>query len=357
MKFQILLTFSFLAYLVKAQEISIKTYLDNEVNETSGLLNLNGKIYTLNDSGGEAIVYELDTINGSVLSRKYITNATNIDWEALTADNNFVYIADFGNNNGSRTNLRIYKVSISNFVQTDSLVADTIQFSYENQTDFTPSNSHNFDAEAIVALDDSLYIFTKNWGNFKTYIYSLSKNEGISTAYLKDSVSTEGLTTDAVYNEAKQQMVLLGYSFLCILNEVNSTFDSFSSFEIENIILPPNSSFQTEGICNSQNAYFISAESFNGNTQVLYQYKNTPTAINTVENKNISIYPNPANGYINIEHTGKDLLYSEVYNIGGEKILTTAKTHLSLTGLSKGTYLIKIYTNNALIKTEKFIIK
>lgn len=357
MKFQIILVFSFLAYLVNAQTVSIKTYLDNEINETSGLLNLNGKIYTINDSGGEAIVYELDTTNGSVLNRKYITNATNIDWEALTADDNFVYIADFGNNNGSRTNLRIYKVSISNFIQTDSLIADTIQFSYENQTDFSPSNSHNFDAEAIIALDDSLYIFTKNWGNFKTYIYSLSKNESVSTAYLKDSVTTNGLVTDAVYNQTEQQIVLLGYSFLCILNEVNSTFDSFSSFEIENIIFPPSSSFQTEGICIIQNVYFISAEGYNGNTQVLYQYKNTPTAINIIENKNISIYPNPTSSYINIEHTGNDLLYSEVYNIVGERILTTAKAHLSLSELNKGVYFIKIYTNNALIKTEKFIIK
>jgi hypothetical protein len=37
-------------------------------------------------------------------------NAKNTDWEALTNDGNNFYIGDFGNNDGSRRDLTIYKV-------------------------------------------------------------------------------------------------------------------------------------------------------------------------------------------------------------------------------------------------------
>jgi len=40
--------------------------LSYNVRETSGLIYLNGKLITHNDSGGEPALYELDTITGNV---------------------------------------------------------------------------------------------------------------------------------------------------------------------------------------------------------------------------------------------------------------------------------------------------
>ena len=37
-----------------------------------------------------------------------IDNAKNDDWEELAEDDEFIYIGDFGNNNGKRKNLCIY---------------------------------------------------------------------------------------------------------------------------------------------------------------------------------------------------------------------------------------------------------
>lgn len=87
-----------------------KFELPDQVKETSGLLFFKGKIITHNDSGDSANLYELDSLNGNLLRTINITNATNVDWEDIAEDNTHIYIGDFGNNNGNRTDLKIYKI-------------------------------------------------------------------------------------------------------------------------------------------------------------------------------------------------------------------------------------------------------
>ena len=164
-----------------AQQVNLVTHLNNSINETSGLITINQKLITHNDSGGEAALYEIDTTSGNYTRKVTVSNAYNQDWEDICSDSNYIYIADFGNNSGTRTNLKIYRILISDFINTpnDTVTADTINFNYADQTDFTPSTySTNFDAEAIISIGDSLYIFTKNWGNYWTNIYALPKTPG-----------------------------------------------------------------------------------------------------------------------------------------------------------------------------------
>lgn len=67
------------------------------LNETSGLVVLDGQVWTQLDSGNPNALYRIDPANGEVLRMVTVTNATNVDG---------LYIGDRGNNNGSRTNLR-----------------------------------------------------------------------------------------------------------------------------------------------------------------------------------------------------------------------------------------------------------
>ena len=76
-----------------------KFELPEVVKETSGLLFIDGKIITHNDSGDDANLYELDSLSGNLQRTINITNATNINWEDITEDENHLYIGDFGNNN------------------------------------------------------------------------------------------------------------------------------------------------------------------------------------------------------------------------------------------------------------------
>ena len=52
-----------------AQNLTVLTTLSDTVSENSGLLNLNGRLITHNDSGGEAALFEIDSLNGHILRK------------------------------------------------------------------------------------------------------------------------------------------------------------------------------------------------------------------------------------------------------------------------------------------------
>lgn len=347
---------------VFAQQLQIKTPLAKKVQETSGLLNINQKIYTFNDSGNEPILYEIDVNTGQVIQQKYIQNAHNVDWEAISADESFIYIADIGNNKGKRTDLMIYKIAIDSFIQQDTLRADSIAFSYANQTDFTPRNQHNFDAEAIIAFQDSLYIFTKNRENFQSNIYALPKNKGNYSAYQKASLTAvNGLITDAVFNAQNNSILLLGYFFKSpyiyeIKSFVGNDFVS-GNHNRSYLQIPNNGSVQTEGICvNENNTYYISAEKFDGKDQVLYNLEKTTVGIQQEWINEIKIYPNPSQKAINIECNQNMTLHSSLYTLIGELVLQEKGTILNVKNIKEGNYLLIIKSNEQVIKAEKIKI-
>ena len=82
--------------------------LPKEVDETSGLFFYGGKLWTHNDSGGEPILYALDTSTFDVDQRVTLSNANNVDWEDVCFDGSTVFVGDFGNNMGARDDLKIY---------------------------------------------------------------------------------------------------------------------------------------------------------------------------------------------------------------------------------------------------------
>jgi len=66
-----------------AQQISETTILSDSVLETSGLIFLDGRLITHNDSGDGAKLYEIDTLTGDVLRTVFIRNAPHRDWEDI----------------------------------------------------------------------------------------------------------------------------------------------------------------------------------------------------------------------------------------------------------------------------------
>lgn len=264
--------------LTSFNQLSIVTQLSDLVDESSGLAFLNNNLITFNDSGGSNSLYEIDILNGEVIRTVDIINATNTDWEDVSVDSEYIYIGDFGNNYGNRQDLLIYKISISDFLNSadNSVYAEEINFSYSDQTSFqsNPYNS-NFDAESIISLNDSLYVFTKNWVDGKSNVYSISKNAGNYIASKVDSVDVQGLITAAEYNINSNTLTLLGYDtdspFIVELSNFNESNFSQGLITKFPLIVPETSSIQTEGLTNIDNHYYISAEDYLGNPQVLYR--------------------------------------------------------------------------------------
>jgi hypothetical protein len=115
-----------------------------------------------------------------------VSNAVNTDWEDLASDNEFIYIADIGNNLNNRKDLRIYRVRISELIDYELVKADEMIISYSDQTAFPPTKaSQNFDSECLISASGDLWIFTKNNsdpfdGNSKVYRFQFSRDTSLN---------------------------------------------------------------------------------------------------------------------------------------------------------------------------------
>gem|GEM_PF-989954 len=189
--------------------------LPSQVSENSGLIFWNENFWTHNDSGGAPEIYKLDSLTGNIIQTITIGNGVNTDWEDLAQDDYNIYIGDVGNNSGSRTDLKIYKIAKSAIPDAGdaTVAAGIISYQYSDQTNFTPAyNNTNFDCEAIIADSDSIFLFTKDWINGYTKLYALCNRPGTYIANLCDSMDVGGLITGASYLYEKNQIVLTGYT-------------------------------------------------------------------------------------------------------------------------------------------------
>jgi hypothetical protein len=250
------------------------TNLPTAVTETSGLIVLNGMLWTINDSGNPAEIYQIDSTSGAVIRKVVIRNAVNTDWEAITQDDSNIYIGDFGNNPGNRTDLRILKIPkncLSN--NSDSIVqAGYIHFRYPDQFLFKSSfNKNNFDCEAFFYRNDSLHLFSKDWSDLQTRHYILPADTGNYTAKLVEKFNADGLITDASINK-KGNIILLGYkntggnAYSCFCWLISGYKDcSFFSGKKSRVELGSAVQLgQSEGIMlNEDNSAWLTSESIN----------------------------------------------------------------------------------------------
>jgi hypothetical protein len=206
--------------------------LNKLVKETSGLIQSDTLLWTCNDDK-DTTIYGMDT-TGVLKKVRILKNISNTDWEEMAQDSNYFYIGDFGNNvSGNRTDLHILRIEKKSFISNNPII-DTISFSYSNQIDFTKlkHNTTNFDCEAFIVSTDSIYLFTKQWKQKRTSVYTLSKKPGNYIAKLKETYNTKGLITGAAYFPQKKLLVLCGYNksltpFLYLLYDYHQ-FNFFS---------------------------------------------------------------------------------------------------------------------------------
>lgn len=206
-----------LAFTGRAQVLTpeLVTPLATTLNETSGLVMIDGGWWTHLDSGNPNVLYQIDPASGEISRQVTVENSSNTDWEDMTADEQWLYIGDVGNNSGARTDLRIFRIPIYDLLEptTTSVTADTIRFAYADQTDFTPAGQNTiWDCEAMIAKDDSLFLFTKRWTDQRTVLYALPAAPGDHLAARRDSLDVQGLITGATIHSESGSIALLGYS-------------------------------------------------------------------------------------------------------------------------------------------------
>lgn len=268
MRKTLLLTLAFLltAPFMRAQEEGyagytplfapeFKSLLPEEVKETSGLFFHNGRLWTHNDSGGQPILYGLDTTNFEVVQRIKLVNAKNKDWEDVCTDGENVYVGDFGNNKGKRKNLRIYIFPLAEIpAEGDAeITVDSIRFSFADQTEFKhEKHAHDYDCESMFATDEALFLFSKGWATGTTRLYRLSKQPGTQVAEVVNGFDSKGLITGADYDRENHVLAIVGYvnkvwlPFLYLIYDFDDMGTNLPNrrFELHNYL-----GHQTEGIC------------------------------------------------------------------------------------------------------------
>ena len=190
-------------------EILITIELPKEINETSGLEIINNNFITHNDSGGDPVVYEFNQ-NGVIINRYNINgdsgyNLENVDWEDLGADGEYLYIADTGNNFGTRKDLKLIKVDPSNNFQ----AVNEINISYKDQESFLPKLRHKFDAEGLTIIDDQIALFSKDRDSLNTDIYFIPTNGGPLSSI--NTFNVKALITGADYDNNLGLLALISY--------------------------------------------------------------------------------------------------------------------------------------------------
>lgn len=251
----------------KTENFKIKQYtvatLPDSLKESSGLNFFNGKLYTFNDSGNSGELFQIDPKSANI-QKKLDTRIRNIDWEALTNDGDNFYIGDFGNNGGSRKDLKIYKIPFSDSLKMNSL--QNITFNYPAQTDFSFNNLNtDFDAEAMIFLNGKIHLFTKEWKSKATTHYTI--DPGNFELQGAKKIETEDLgfvVTDASYFNEK--LYLVGYTkgtkvYLQIFERSDSDL-FFSQLSKKYYLGSALSLSQIEGIAVNEDGIYISGENF-----------------------------------------------------------------------------------------------
>jgi hypothetical protein len=245
----------------------IKSRLDAGMSETSGLIFAAGRMWTHNDSGGDNAIYAVDTSSGTILQTVILKGVTNVDWEDIAQSDTHLYVADIGNNQGNRKNLKIYRfplTALESSVDTIRVNVETISFSYADQTDFTPREKHNFDCEALLFFRGRLFLFTKNRLDNRSNVYTLLPTPGTQQAQQVDSFDARGLVTGADVSPSGKEVVLVGYNrglgiFLWVMTDFSGS--RFLSGNRKLLKLGDVSGLgQMEAICytNEENLFFSS---------------------------------------------------------------------------------------------------
>ena len=368
--------------------------LDPQLGNTSSLFYWENGYWTNNDYS-DSCLYKIDSTNAETVEILCFDGIQYYDMEEITQDSLYLYFGDVGNNSGSRQNLHILRVRKESILN-QIVEIDTIWFSYEDQTDFTYSpQATDFDCEAFIVTDDSIYLFTKEWVSTQTTIYSIPKTPGTHIARRLETYNVNGLITGAAYVPEYQLVVLCGYDydpvnllsslhpFVVLLYDYQE--NRFFSGNKRRLDFDFSSRAQIEAIA-TRNAldYYITNESTS--VPMMDYYIDIPPvlqrldlreyllpylsqfgisdnsdAVSNLSKEKFRIYPNPATDKLNMdcpqEFIGADY---EIINLNGQKVaegVLKERAVLLNNNMPAGQYVLTVRKNGSLksisfIKTE-----
>jgi hypothetical protein len=176
------------------------------IKESSGLCADGTGNYLTHNDDTDSCLYRIDR-KGNDLGCVCIP-ANNTDWEELCRSNDGrFFIGDFGNNLNQRKDLQIL------ILDPTFALSGRIQFSFEDQKSWPPLHpfAMDFDCEALVFHQDSLWLFTKNKDRKSGMVYVLPAKPGRYVARKCGEVRVQGTITAASLRPDGKELALLVY--------------------------------------------------------------------------------------------------------------------------------------------------
>lgn len=124
----------------------------------------------------------------------------------MTIVNGNMLVADMGNNFGTRRNLYLLEIDLSDGGAT---TLDSIPFNYPEQENFGFQQATPFDAEGIIFIENEIVVFTKNRNTLTSEIYAIPTTGGAATKM--GSLPVGSLITGADYHQESKTLALTGY--------------------------------------------------------------------------------------------------------------------------------------------------
>ncbi|WP_207492069.1 hypothetical protein [Aridibaculum aurantiacum] len=222
-------------------QLEVKKELDKSLKEISGLVAVGDHLWAVSDQPKQPVM-KLDR-SGNIVQEVTIKDVKFEDVEAITSDNEYLYVADVGDNDGQRDVRKIYRIALTSIgdKKKTEVTAELISFSFQGHTEVEKKKHNEHDCEAVIHHNGALYLFTKRRTDKDTEVFKLSKEPGQHVAISLGVYSTDGMITGASINSAGNELALTGYhsghTFPFILILKNFSGDTFFSGEKERIEL------------------------------------------------------------------------------------------------------------------------
>lgn len=333
-----------------------------QISEVSGLMRYKGQLWALNDGQNAPAIYLVDTTDGNVLDSTTFSNVSNVDWEELCSNDSQIFIGDFGNNNGSRKDLKIYRFPAAS-LGNKWVHCDTIGFYYPLQNQFNPNPLTLYDCEAMLALEDSIYLFSKSIADGICRQYALPNQPGYHAARLVDSVSPEFWVTGICRIEGSAFLIGYGYNGTLTPQMQQHIFS-------ENRLLQPpvrkvkftyTGPSQIEScVALSDHLLWLAAETSDGFPAALLEFGSANAIDESPHNSTVRIIPNPSVQGVNIylpkmHSQGRVLIYDSAGRLVHKQTFKQEDQVVSAVGLKPGSYFYRIQDNSGII-TAKFFL-
>lgn len=218
---------------------------DQSITESSGLVASRtspGSYWTHNDAGNAPLIYLFDS-KGRSRGVWRVTGATSYDWEDLAAgpgpkpDTNYLYIGDIGDNDGTRSEIVIYRIPEPQIPNGNTVstaehpaateTAEALRLRY-------PDGKHDCEALLVHPRTGRIYLVVKE-KSAKPGIYAAdapaASGEVITLARIGEvdmSGHSEAVINGGAISPDGQRAALSDYTqgYEFVLSEANAPFDS-----------------------------------------------------------------------------------------------------------------------------------